>query len=83
MQEERKYGKIVAEVIEGIGEGAWKAGSKLPSVRAMAERNGCSVNTVLRAYEALQSEGYAYAVPKAGFFVAAAPARPSRPDAVP
>jgi len=83
MQEERKYGKIVAEVIEGIGEGSWKAGSKLPSVRAMAERNGCSVNTVLRAYEALQSEGYAYAVPKAGFFVAAAPARPSRPDAVP
>ncbi|WP_158299271.1 PLP-dependent aminotransferase family protein [Paenibacillus antri] len=77
MQEGSKYGNIVRYALDRIGEGAWKAGAKLPSVRAMAERNGCSVNTVLRAYEALQSEGYVYAKPKAGFFVAADPDRPS------
>jgi DNA-binding transcriptional MocR family regulator len=77
MLEGSKYGTIVRDAIRRIDEGEWKAGVRLPSVRETAARNGCSINTALRAYEALQREGYVYAVPKSGFYVASGPDRPA------
>ena len=52
--------------------GALQAGDKLPSVRAMAGQLAINPNTIQRAYEALESEGYVYSVPGKGSFAAPA-----------
>ena len=45
-------------------------GDKLPSVRALAGQLAINPNTIQRAYEALEQEGYAYSVPGKGSFAA-------------
>ena len=50
--------------------GALQAGDKLPSVRAMAGQLAINPNTIQRAYEALEAEGYVYSVPGKGSFAA-------------
>src|SRR5208283_2021955 len=41
----------------GIADGRWVAGSRLPSVRALAARLGCSITPVHRALKQLAREG--------------------------
>ena len=50
--------------------GAIPAGDKLPSVRTLAGQLAINPNTIQRAYEALEQEGYAYSVPGKGSFAA-------------
>ena len=50
--------------------GAIREGEKLPSVRAMATSLAINPNTIQRAYEALEAEGYLYSVPGKGSFAA-------------
>ena len=50
--------------------GAIPAGDKLPSVRNMAAQLAINPNTIQRAYESLEQEGYAYSVPGKGSFAA-------------
>ena len=50
--------------------GAIPPGDKLPSVRAMAGQLAINPNTIQRAYESLEQEGYAYSVPGKGSFAA-------------
>lgn len=50
--------------------GVMHEGEKLPSVRALASSLAINPNTIQRAYEALESEGYVYAVAGKGSFVA-------------
>lgn len=45
-------------------------GEQLPSVRAMASRLAINPNTIQRAYEALEAEGYLHSVPGKGSFAA-------------
>ncbi len=45
-------------------------GEKLPSVRALAGQLAINPNTIQRAYEALEREGYVYSVAGKGSFVA-------------
>lgn len=45
-------------------------GEKLPSVRAMAAKLAINPNTIQRAYEALEQEGYLYTVVGKGTFAA-------------
>ena len=45
-------------------------GEKLPSVRSMAGTLAINPNTIQRAYEALEAEGYVYSVPGKGSFAA-------------
>lgn len=53
-----------------IVSGAIQEGEKLPSVRAMASSLAINPNTIQRAYEALEAEGYVYSVPGKGSFAA-------------
>ncbi|MCI5584587.1 MAG: PLP-dependent aminotransferase family protein [Lachnospiraceae bacterium] len=46
------------------------AGEKLPSKRSLAKNLNISIITVENAYAQLIAEGYAYSVPKKGYFVA-------------
>ncbi len=50
--------------------GVIQEGEKLPSVRSLASRLAINPNTIQRAYEALEAEGYLYSVPGKGSFAA-------------
>ena len=50
--------------------GALQAGDKLPSVRALATSLAINPNTIQRAYESLEPEGYLYTVAGKGSFAA-------------
>ena len=58
-----------------IVTGALGADEKLPSVRALAAQLAINPNTIQRAYNELEGEGYIYSVPGKGSFAAAAFAR--------
>lgn len=50
--------------------GALQAGDKLPSVRALASNLAINPNTIQRAYESLEGEGYLYSIQGKGSFAA-------------
>ena len=50
--------------------GAIREGEKLPSVRTLASSLAINPNTIQRAYEALEREGYLYTVAGKGSFAA-------------
>ena len=50
--------------------GAIQEGEKLPSVRALASSLAINPNTIQKAYEALEAEGYVCSVPGKGSFAA-------------
>ena len=50
--------------------GVIQEGEKLPSVRSLASRLAINPNTIQRAYESLEAEGYLYSVPGKGSFAA-------------
>ena len=50
--------------------GAIREGEKLPSVRSLASSLAINPNTIQRAYEALEQEGYVYSQPGKGSFAA-------------
>ena len=50
--------------------GGLQAGDKLPSVRALAAALAINPNTIQRAYESLEAEGYLYTVAGKGSFAA-------------
>ena len=51
-----------------IVTGAIKADDKLPSVRSLATQLAINPNTIQRAYNELEGEGYMYSVPGKGSF---------------
>ena len=51
-------------------DGVLREGEKLPSVRALASQLAINPNTIQRAYEALEREGYVYSIGGKGSFVA-------------
>ena len=50
--------------------GVIREGETLPSVRTLASSLAINPNTIQRAYEALEAEGYLYSVPGKGSFAA-------------
>lgn len=60
-----------------IVTGALSADEKLPSVRALAAQLAINPNTIQRAYNELEGEGYIYSVPGKGSFAAASAAADS------
>ena len=70
----REARPIYEQVRDGLRHlvvtGALQAGDKLPSVRALAATLAINPNTIQRAYEALEAEGYLYTVAGKGSFAA-------------
>lgn len=60
------YNSIKSEIMSG----ALEEGTKLPSLRKLADSNSVSVTTVESAYEQLLLEGYIESRPKSGYYVA-------------
>ena len=62
--------QVRAQVTGGALDGSLPAGSKLPTVRALAEQLGLAPNTVAKAYRELESAGVIETRGRAGSFVA-------------
>lgn len=65
-----KSEQLALNIRQLIENGAWKAHSKLPSLREQSQISGYSLMTVLNAYQELEAQGLVYAKQKSGFYVA-------------
>ena len=63
------YEQIKSQIVKFIDSGILKPGDKLPSVRSLAEDLGINPNTVMKAYQELEKNGYIYTLNKKGVFV--------------
>lgn len=63
------YEQIKTQIERFINSGILKPGDKLPSVRKLAEDLGINPNTVMKAYQELEKNGYIYTLNKKGVFV--------------
>ncbi|MBS1197271.1 MAG: 2-aminoadipate aminotransferase [Proteobacteria bacterium] len=74
------YRSVGSNIAQAIGEGALKAGDRLPSVRSLCRERDLSLATAVAAYRWLEMEGYIEARPRSGYFVRArsAPLRPAK-----
>jgi len=67
------YEQIVAQVRRAVERGTLAPGTRLPTVRALAERTGLVPNTVAKAYRELEASGDLEGRGRAGTFVAHRP----------
>ncbi|WP_445489901.1 aminotransferase-like domain-containing protein [Niallia sp. 03133] len=63
------YNQVFDYVLLRIQNGEWQAGSKVPSIRIMAESLGVHRLTVLKAFQLLKDKGYVHVKDKSGYFV--------------
>ena len=64
------YDQIYSQIKAQIISGELQEHEALPSIRSLAKDLRISVITTKRAYDELEKEGFLYAVPGKGFFVA-------------
>lgn len=64
------YEQIYSQIKEQIISGALKEDEMLPSIRGLAKDLRISFITTKRAYEELEKEGFIYALPAKGCYVA-------------
>jgi len=64
--------RIAAAITDDIRRGVLRAGDRLPSTRALADRLGVARNTVVAAYDELLAQGWVESRGAGGTFVAAA-----------
>ncbi|MBS1995246.1 MAG: PLP-dependent aminotransferase family protein [Cyanobacteria bacterium SZAS LIN-2] len=69
-ESEPVYKSLARSIREAIESGTVPPGSQMPAARQLAEQQGTSTATVLRAYAYLTSLGYLETLPKEGTFVA-------------
>lgn len=64
------FEQLKKQILEFITIGILSPNDKLPSVRAMASQIGVNPNTVAKAYQELEEQGYIYSEKGKGCFVA-------------
>ncbi len=64
------FEQLRTQVLAGIADGSLPAGTRLPTVRALAEQLGIAVNTVARSYRELEAAGAIKTGGRAGSFIA-------------
>lgn len=63
------FEQLKAQILEFISLGVLAPNDKLPSVRSLAAELSINPNTVAKAYQELELQGYVYTVPGKGCFV--------------
>ena len=63
------YTQLYQEILRLSALGAMVPGEQLPSVRALAQELGVNPNTVQKAYQLLEHDGYICSVPGKGAFL--------------
>ncbi|WP_413457103.1 PLP-dependent aminotransferase family protein [Herbaspirillum huttiense] len=71
---------LVQLIRRQIAEGAYAPGSRLPSIRALADQHGCAKNTIVNVFEELTAQGVVEPRRGSGFFVCATPPRPKEEE---
>lgn len=79
MESAQLYRQLADHYRHAIGSGALQPGDRMPSVRALMAAHGVSLSTALHACRQLEREGWLDARPRSGYFVRAAPGRPTLP----
>jgi DNA-binding transcriptional MocR family regulator len=64
-----KYSMVVSDIREEIVSGKILPGGRIPSVRELCTRYGCTKSTILRAYYELKEQGLIYAIPGSGYYL--------------
>lgn len=64
------YEQVKEGLISLMVSGGLSTGERLPSVRSLASMLAINPNTIQRAYEALEQEGYIYSIVGKGSYVA-------------
>lgn len=72
------YEQVRAQISEQARSGALPVGYRLPTVRGLAETLGLAVNTVAKAYRALEADGVIETRGRNGTLIAAAGAAAER-----
>ncbi len=65
---ENRYDVVKTYIKEQIETSKIKPGSKLPSIRELAEKWSVCNSTIISAYRKLEQENIIYAVPKSGYY---------------
>jgi len=68
---EPPFEQVRSQVARRAASGDLPAGTKLPTVRALATQLGIAVNTVARAYKELEADGVVVTEGRRGTFIAA------------
>lgn len=63
------YQQIATELAAQIAAGTYRAGERMPGVRALADKRGVSIATVVAAYRQLEDNGHLQARSRSGFYV--------------
>ena len=63
------YEQIYENVVRYVALGALNTDDKLPTVRALAAQLGINPNTVAKAYQMLERDGYIYSAAGRGSFI--------------
>lgn len=63
------YTYIALDIEKQIAAGAYPRGRRLPSIREVADRYGCSKATAIKAYDTLKNRHVIYSVPQSGYYV--------------
>lgn len=64
------FEQLKKQILEFISIGILLPNDKLPSVRSLASQIGVNPNTVAKAYQELENQGYIYSVKGKGCFIA-------------
>ncbi|KLN64778.1 MULTISPECIES: aminotransferase-like domain-containing protein [Vibrio] len=64
-----RYQQLAEKLKQQIKDNTWRAGEKIPSLRAASQSFSVSSATVLQAYQLLESQGWIKAKPQSGYFV--------------
>ncbi len=65
------FEQVRTQVIEAVHSGRLVAGTRLPTVRSLADQLGLAANTVARAYRELEADGVIETRGRNGSFIAA------------
>ncbi|NVF14196.1 PLP-dependent aminotransferase family protein [Vreelandella maris] len=68
-----RYQQLQQWILQGIIDGRWTPGDRLPSIREICTQQGVSKATVQHALQRLEAQGFLEVRPKAGHFVTLAP----------
>ncbi|GAA1839658.1 GntR family transcriptional regulator [Agromyces salentinus] len=65
------FEQVRRQVVDGVSDGTLSPGTRMPTVRALAAQLDLAVNTVAKAYRALEADHVIETRGRAGTFVAA------------
>lgn len=74
------YRALANQFVHEIESGKLIEGRRMPSLRQLSKQHAVSMSTAVSCYQELESQGWIYARPQAGYFVSARPSKHNTPE---